>query len=262
MSEPSQGRVIDLSVEVPGTPEQVWDAVATGPGITSWFVPHEVAEQEGGTVTMSFGSMGEEKATVAVWDPPRRVVFTGGGEHPLAYEWLVEAKDGGTCVVRLVNSGFGQGEAWDNDYDAMTQGWRLLLQILQLHLTHFRGRYAGAIIPHGIAPGPNDAAFSAICAVLGMPADLTEGDRLTAQGDDGLPVLTGTVLRAVRSPGMTYYMFLTDGPAPGTGFVAAEGEGEQIMVSTYLHFYDVGDAGVPDGWTPLLAERLPMPAPE
>jgi hypothetical protein len=29
------------------------------------------------------------------------------------FEWLVEARDGGTCVVRLVTTGFGSGEDWD-----------------------------------------------------------------------------------------------------------------------------------------------------
>ena len=28
---------IKKEVEVDGTPEQVWDAIATGPGIDSWF---------------------------------------------------------------------------------------------------------------------------------------------------------------------------------------------------------------------------------
>ncbi len=61
MSEQQQ-RMIDLSVEVPGTPEQVWLAIATGPGISSWFVPHDVAEREGGKVTMDFGPYGQETA--------------------------------------------------------------------------------------------------------------------------------------------------------------------------------------------------------
>jgi hypothetical protein len=28
----SEGRKIELSIEVPGTPEEVWQAIATGPG--------------------------------------------------------------------------------------------------------------------------------------------------------------------------------------------------------------------------------------
>ena len=46
----SEGRTVGppVEVEVPGTPEQVWNAIATGPGISSWFVPTEIAEGEYG----------------------------------------------------------------------------------------------------------------------------------------------------------------------------------------------------------------------
>ena len=37
--EPSGHRSVQAEVEVPGTPEEVWQAIATGPGISSWFVP-------------------------------------------------------------------------------------------------------------------------------------------------------------------------------------------------------------------------------
>ncbi|MBV1893467.1 MAG: hypothetical protein KUG57_05420 [Ilumatobacteraceae bacterium] len=33
---------IELEIEVEGTPEEVWRAIATGPGISSWYVPHTV----------------------------------------------------------------------------------------------------------------------------------------------------------------------------------------------------------------------------
>ncbi len=189
-------RVIDLSVEVPGTPEEVWHAVATGPGISSWFIPHSVAEHEGGTVTMDFGSsFGKETATVESWDPPHRVVFVGPGEQPLAYEWLVEARNGGTCVVRLVNSGFGSGADWDGQYDGMTQGWQLFMENLRLHLTHFRGQRAEPVIPVGMAPGPNQTAFDELCLALGISADLQAGDRLVTSGD-GVPPLAGTCRRS------------------------------------------------------------------
>lgn len=37
-------RSVQVEVEVPGTPEQVWQAIATGPGVSSWFVPTKVAQ--------------------------------------------------------------------------------------------------------------------------------------------------------------------------------------------------------------------------
>ncbi len=253
-------RVIDVSVEVPGTLQEVWEAVATGPGISCWFVPHEVAEQEGGLVTMSFGPMGEHTATVVAWEEPHRVVFADNGDRPMAQEWLVEAKDGGGCVVRLVSSGFGEGEEWDNDYDAMSKGWMILLQNLRLHLTHFRGQRARAIVPVGTADGPNRAAFSAVCAALGMPDDLGPHERLQGSGD-GIPALSGMVDAVCREPDATYYVMVLDGPAPGHGFVAAEGDGDQVMVSAYLYLYGDTAAAVPDMWTARFLERFPLAAP-
>ena len=49
-------RSVELEVEVPGTPEEVWRAIATGPGISSWYVPHTVDEAEGGVAVASFGA--------------------------------------------------------------------------------------------------------------------------------------------------------------------------------------------------------------
>ena len=39
-------RYVQAEVEVPGTPEQVWQAIATGPGISSWFVPTESSRDQ------------------------------------------------------------------------------------------------------------------------------------------------------------------------------------------------------------------------
>ena len=48
--EASGRRSIQVEVEVPGTPEEVWQAIATGPGISSWFVPTRSEERAGGQV--------------------------------------------------------------------------------------------------------------------------------------------------------------------------------------------------------------------
>jgi uncharacterized protein YndB with AHSA1/START domain len=141
VTDPTPSRSIELEITVPGTPEEVWEAVATGPGISSWFIPMEVEERTGGTVTMHWGpAFGDSTGEVLAWEPPRRIVLGGGEEPALAYEWLVEARDGGSCVVRLVNSGFGEGEDWDGQYHGMSEGWRVFLEHLRLHLTHFRGQ--------------------------------------------------------------------------------------------------------------------------
>lgn len=245
-------RAIDLEIEVPGTPEEVWEAIATGPGISSWFIPMDIEERAGGEVVMDFAGFGKETATVTAWDPPRRVVFEGGGDRPLAYEWLVEARDGGTCVVRLVNSGFETGEEWDADYDGMREGWKIFFGNLRLHLTHFRGRAAQTIIPTVMVAGPNAAAWSALCSAIGVPETLAPGDRLVAEGD-GVPALAGRVVETTRSAAVSEYLLLVDTPTEGTAFVAAEGDGDTVACSLYLYLY--GDR-VADDWTPWLTSRL------
>ena len=45
--EASGRRSVQVEVEVPGTPEEVWQAIATGPGISSWFVPAEFEMRDG-----------------------------------------------------------------------------------------------------------------------------------------------------------------------------------------------------------------------
>jgi proline-rich tail region repeat protein len=260
---PAAGRVIDLSVEVPGSPEEVWAAIATGPGITSWFVPHDVEERAGGAVSMDFGSFGVGKAEVTAWDPPRRLVVTGGDERVLAYEWTVQARDGGTCVVRLVNSGFGHGAEWDADFDGMTMGWRLFLENLRLHRTYFAGRSARAIVPQGAAPGPHADAWIALCRSIGVAPDLTPGSAFETSGD-GVPALRGRVETVLREPRLTTNIVVLDEPAPGTGILAAEGEGAEVMLSFYQYRYG-GDGAAPtdvvDDWAPFFAEHHPPRSP-
>ena len=57
-------RSVQAEVEVPGTPEQVWQAIATGPGISSWFVPSEVDERVGGKAVSTFGPGMESAGTI------------------------------------------------------------------------------------------------------------------------------------------------------------------------------------------------------
>ena len=75
-------RAIRVEVEVPGTPEQVWEAIATGPGISTWFVPAEVAEREGGEIVLHDLAPGlDDSGRITVWDPPRRLVYESSGEE-------------------------------------------------------------------------------------------------------------------------------------------------------------------------------------
>lgn len=230
------GRAIELEIEVPGTPEQVWRAVATGPGVSSWYVHHRVDEYEGGRVEFSFGPEMTATGRVAAWDPPLRVVFDGGESTGLAFEWLVEARVGGTCIVRLVNSGFGSGEEWDDQFDAMRDGWLIFLTNLRLHLEHFVGRSATPSLPMASWSGPRPEAWARLLAELGLPPNPSVGDRIAATAADA-PELSGTVHVVADD----HLALVLDRPVEGTAFLAAEQVGDAISVSVWSYLY--GDDG-------------------
>jgi len=250
-------RSIDLSIEVPGTPEEVWRAIATGPGITSWYVPHEIEEREGGTGNASFGPEPEMQAPgrVAAWEPPKRLVLDSGEEGSgLAFEWLVEAKDGGTCVVRLINSGFGSGEPWDDHYDGMLEGWATFLHNLEVHLQHFPGQSATALLPMAMWEGTRSATWDALTTKLGVDAHPKVGQQLAVSAA-GAPMLVGTVTDTTPHR----VSMLLDAPASGTGFIAVEGAGTQMSVSVWLYLYgiDTTEAGaeIDAQWRAWLADN-------
>jgi hypothetical protein len=160
------------------------------------------------------------------------VIFDGGGGEGMAFEWLVEARDGGTCVVRLVNTGFGSGREWDAQYDGMTEGWLLFLCNLRLHLEQFTGQTATAVLPTASWAGPRDATWARLTDALGIPAAPAVGDRIEVHAPDA-PTLGGRV----ADSGPWRIALLLDQPSPGTAILAVEGHGEQVEVSVWSYLY-------------------------
>jgi uncharacterized protein YndB with AHSA1/START domain len=255
-------RAIELDVEVPGTPEEVWEAVASGPGITAWFVPARVDGRLEGTVELDFGpGYGTETARITAWDPPRRFVaeVVNQGRPTFAMEWLVEARDGGACVVRLINSGFGAGAEWDAEYDATQAGWRLFLDNLRLYLTHFPGQRCSSVLVNGRAAGPPERVFGDLAAALGLPAGAGQGEWVEVTAPDA-PALAGVVERATGN----MLTLLLEKPGPGVAFVAAEPVGDgsaHASVYTYLFGDGAAERAASDepAWRSWMQRHFPIP---
>lgn len=167
-------------IEVDATPDQVWDAIATGPGIDSWFMGRtEVEPHEGGTVRTTIGDDVALESSVTAWDPPHRLAYrTPEGEDGTfhAFEILVEGRARGSTVVRVVHN-CALGDDWEAEYDALKKGDRMYVRTLGAYLTHFAPRIATASIfvvqPHDHAEPM--AALRAGLRLAGAPAD---GDRV------------------------------------------------------------------------------------
>jgi uncharacterized protein YndB with AHSA1/START domain len=182
-------RLVRTEIEVPGTPEEVWEAIATGPGIACWFVPAEVDERVGGEIVTHHGPYGDSRGVVTAWEPPRRFAYEerdwAEGAPPWATEILVEARAGGTCLVRLVSGVFSDGEDWADDIDGTEAGWQLGMENLRLYLTHFAGRRCSHALAVGVA---GERAWPAFAEALGVHG-VAEGARVAG------PVVSGVVER-------------------------------------------------------------------
>ena len=258
----STERRIEVEVEVPVTPEEAWDAIATGPGITAWFMPAEVEGRVGGSVVHHHETDIESSGRVTAYDAPHRFAYEEEGwmpegeqaAHVTATEFLVEARSGGSCVVRLVMSGFGEGESWDRAIDSFTSGWKQALLALRLYLTHFPGERAASINAGDVATGDKDAIWTELTAAMGLPVEPAAGQRL-ATAVPGVPAFAGTVEEA-NGPMIT---LLLDEPARGIGFVGAGGPGDQVYVFVRAQLFGPDAAQVAareqEGWKAWLSRR-------
>jgi uncharacterized protein YndB with AHSA1/START domain len=197
-------RRIDLSVEVVGTPEEVWAAIATGAGVSAWMHHTEIDGRPGGRFAYDMGLDSRPGAglndtgRVAAYEPPHRFATEGvrwapaNGAPPaeLATEWTVEAREGGICVVRMVMSGFGPGAAWDEEIEGMAGGMRAALESLRRHLARPGPRQVLAAV--GVAD--RVAAMPFYETLFGRPADSVP------MPSDAEWIVGGTTLQVVEAP--------------------------------------------------------------
>jgi uncharacterized protein YndB with AHSA1/START domain len=259
---------IELEVEVPGTPEQVWNAIATGPGIAAWFVPAEVAAREGGTISLDMGGGMDAAGVVTRWDPPRGLAYEeiweptdADSNSRLATEFLVEAGSGGSCVVRLVTNVFGSTADWGDELESMREGWTVFLHNLQLYMTDYPGQRCSTVMATGQAPGSLDDAWSAFATALGVKATPSEGERVTTS-TGSQAAFEGTVDTIVTGDYHRGFVLRSDAPAPGVMLVFAYFWRGQAH--TYVHGYLFGDEAPAiaerenAAWKAWMAEHFPM----
>lgn len=190
-------RELRKEIALDATPEQVWEAIATGPGIATWFVPHRVEERVGGTMSADFGGGFADTGQVTAWEPVRRFVSGAGippeeGKPDYAFEFLVEARDGGGTVLRFVQSGFLDGAEWDDEYGSYDAGWGLFLLNLQQYFAHFAGLPVANVVTMAWAEGGASTLWPVLLRGLGLDERPAVGDTITLRPDGVVPI-TGVV---------------------------------------------------------------------
>lgn len=262
--EASGRRSVEVAVEVPGTPQEVWQAIASGPGISSWFVPTVFEDGDGrpAAVTMNFGPGMVARSAVTAWDPPRRFAAQGegwGGSPPMATEWSVEARAGGVCIVRVVHSLFASTDDWDNQLEATESGWPAFFRTLRIYLTHFRGQRSALMQFVAPVAAPDAEAWDRLTAALGVKG-LVVGQRWTTPA--GVPAQGGVVEYMTQGP---YDALLRlDTPGPGVMALGAFNCGGPSMVA--LNVYHYGDRAAETAaretplWQAWMRDHFPAPS--
>jgi len=195
-------------LEFSASPEQVWDAIATGPGTDAWFMGHtEIDPQKGGDVKFTLGDF-TTVGTVTAWEPNKRFTYRSA-EFPdgsfMAFDYLIEGRDGGTTVLRMVQSGTIDNN-WEAEYDALDKGWNLYLHTIGEYIEHFDGQKPQAVDVHGAEAADEDSAWAVLKNGLGITGTPTAGDsiHLPVADEDGVVdyVETGNVIGVRTSDGL------------------------------------------------------------
>ncbi len=261
--EPSGRRSVQTEIEVQGTPEEVWQAIATGPGMSSWFVPTEFEELDGKPVSvkLSFGPGMEISAEVTAWDPPRMFATVAGlpGSPPIANEWSVEARNGGICILRIVQSLFASTDDWDDQLESAKSGLASFLSVLRIYLKHFRGQ--SSTVMKWMAPfnGTDAEAWETLTAAVGL-SGVSVGQKCSAP--TGIPAFSGEVEYLTQSP---YDALLRiDKPGPGVAALGTFSMGGPSIVAVNFYLYGNQASETVARETPLweawFKKRFQMPA--
>jgi uncharacterized protein YndB with AHSA1/START domain len=236
-----------VEVEVTATPAQVWDAIATADGNAGWSFPTEIEGRVGGEVRIHRQPYGGTAiATVVAWDPPHRLAYDeprttvpGGTDtgEPWTTELLVEARSGGTCIVRVVSGFRRHGEAWEEMVDGAAEGWSGALSILRGYLAHFAGQPV-AVVDATVTldrPAQDASAVGAeLFASLGL-AGLDAGDPFESPA--GPPPLAG-VVDQVSPVGL---LLRVTAPAPALAEVSGFAiPGMGVLATVALRYYGEG----------------------
>lgn len=200
------GRYVVVTVPLPVAPEVVFDAVATGEGISSWFVPTAMEPQVGGRIvqfadpgapdpTQGPEAAAEAMLTATVGEITEYTPPAAGAPGRFAYverDWMGEGvpvppwetacevhDDDNTdstdtppsCVLTLTSGFASSGQLAEESVDGSVDGWAHALTVLAHRLTH---RPADGVVTTDVATEAIAASvpelWSRVMAALVAPA--------------------------------------------------------------------------------------------
>jgi uncharacterized protein YndB with AHSA1/START domain len=242
-------RWVEMDFLIPGTPEQVWQAIATGAGMSAWFTTTRVEERVGGAISFEFGGDDTSQGTVTEWDPPVRLAYEerdwNGDAPPLATEVTVTSRNGDQCVVRMVHTMITDRDDWDGELDSFESGWTGCFEVLRIYLRDFAGAQSAVVRTTATHHLAEATGWSKLTGALGL-AGANAGDRRESPADT--PGLAGRIERIHQDAKSREITARIDQPAPGVAVVGSctvgQGADSRAMVMLSLYLYGEESAAV------------------
>lgn len=193
--------VKETFINVPA--DVVWKALTDAAELTQWFpIEARVTPGVGGSIWISWGDGASGEAPITAWEPNRRFQWTERrGPVKIAIDFHLETRGGGT-VVRLVQSGFGDGPEWDNEFHMVDGGWAYFTTHLRWYLEHHRGIRRDLIGFREPSPLTKQDAFERLLALTdGLDAQRVVDSPATCQAGFTIPSLNNAILFIEIEPG-------------------------------------------------------------
>jgi uncharacterized protein YndB with AHSA1/START domain len=231
-------RWVAMEFATPGTPEQVWQAIATGPGNSAWFTRATIDGRVGGALRFDFGPEMGSTGEVTAWEPPHRFGFIerewSEGAPPVATEITVTSRSGDRCVVRMVHSLFASTDDWDEQLESFESGWPFFFEVLRIYLGHHAGQPAAQFQAMVHTEGDQLDVWKRLMNELAL-GGANVGERRTTPARP--EALTGVVEVAVQDSKQRLVTMRLEAPAPGVAIIGTCGHDQTVSASINLYFY-------------------------
>jgi hypothetical protein len=212
----------------------------------------EIEAREGGNNVFTMLGQTENSAVIA-YEPGRRFAY-GSSPAPdgsfMAFEYLIEGREGGSTTLRLVHSGVLGGDNWETEYEAMQAGWPMYIESLLAYLTHFPGRTAAPVTAFLPNAGDPEQVWKEIGARFGLNGldAIVQGApaHLDAPG-------VGTVNGVVDSVSMPHFFGVRTEDALYRFIHSGAERGNAVVIGHHI-FTDIDSDATSQAWQQWLAD--------
>jgi uncharacterized protein YndB with AHSA1/START domain len=133
-----------IAVTIPASRAEVWKAFSTQQGLSAWLAPDTTVDlRPGGDWLVHFPGGSTGGGTILSFVPEKEIVISAlaPDKFPTVRAQRTHARfefeaQGNSTIVRLTQTGWKQGEEWDNAYEYLTAGNAQLLAALYHRFVH------------------------------------------------------------------------------------------------------------------------------